>query len=797
MTLIKISVRNMVEFVYRSGNIDSGYMSGQRAKDGIRIHKKIQNMRKAVAKKNGGIYESEYTFKLEFDYKDCPFKLEGRADGLIIENDKIFIEEIKSTTKDIAEIDDSPNHWHWAQAKCYGHMYMALFNIDEIGIDLTYCNVESEEHKTFRHEFTKSDLEEFFYATIEKYYAFAKMDMERIARRNETAKALDFPFGAYRKGQRELAVSVYAAIKGEKNLFAHAPTGIGKTVSTVYPAVKALEQGLAEKVFYLTSRNTGRIMATDCLRLLEKCGLDLVSVNLSAKTKICVLDEPACNPSDCSCALGHFDRINEAILDIMAVETIITKEIIEVYAAKHRVCPFEMGLDLTYFCDFVIGDYNYVYDPTAKLKRYFGGDMKNNFAVLIDEAHNMVDRARDMFSAELKFSNFSFVYSLIKGRKIPLKTKAGKIKALLTDMGDALIEADSGAAATHALPDTLYYYLQDFQAQMDIWLGANQGNPDFAKMLDIYFNVMDFLRILDIYDDSFILMVTKGRAGKGIYADLQIICLDPSFQIAQCNNTVKSTVYFSATLSHMDFFTGVLGGQEGDFRLAMPSPFKRENLCVMVNTAISTKYKDRRLSYADVAEMVYASISQKCGNYLVFFPSYAYMEDVYNIFGEKYANVNSALQVRGDLSGDFLDNFKADNEETLVGFAVLGAGYSEGIDLAGDLLIGVIVVGVGLPMICLERDFMRDYYNEKNGDGYGYAYRYPGMNKVMQAGGRVIRKEDDRGFILLIDSRYAYDEYLRLIPNEWRGFEIVQEPEGASRILAEFWKGNEGLSDMD
>ena len=787
MALIKISVRNMVEFVYRSGNIDSGYMSGQRAADGVRIHKKIQNMRKAQAKKNGSSYESEYTFKLEFEYKDCSFKLEGRADGLIISNDKIIIEEIKSTTKDISEIDDSPDHWHWAQAKCYGHMYMALFGIDEIGIDLTYCTVESGEHKTFRHDFTKSALEEFFYATIDKYYAFAKMDMERIERRNKTAKTLDFPFGSYRNGQRELAISVYAAIKGEKNLFAHAPTGIGKTVSTVYPAVKALEQGLIEKVFYLTSRNTGRIMATDCLRLLEECGLNLVSVNLSAKTKICVLGEPSCNPSDCLCALGHFDRINEAILDIMSGETIITKEIIETYAAKHQVCPFEMGLDLTYFCDFVIGDYNYVYDPTAKLKRYFGGELKNNFAILIDEAHNMVDRARDMFSAELNFNNFSFVYSLLKGTKIALRTKAGKVKNMLTELGDSLTQGDYGTAATHALPDTLYYVLHDFQAQMDIWLGMNQGNPDFAKMLEIYFNVMDFLRIFDIYDDSFITMVTKNQVGRGVYVDLQIICLDPSFQIAQCNKTVKSTIYFSATLSHMDFFTGVLGGVENDFRLAMPSPFKRENLCVMVNTSISTKYKDRRNSYKDVVQMVYASISQKCGNYLVFFPSYAYMEDVYSIFAQEYAHVNTIMQVRGDSSGDFLENFKTDNEENLLGFAVLGAGYSEGIDLAGDLLIGVIVVGVGLPMICLERDSICDYYNEKNGDGYGYAYRYPGMNKVMQAGGRVIRKEDDRGFILLIDRRYATDEYLQLIPNEWRGFAVVQNPEQARTVLGRFW----------
>ena len=790
MALIKISVRDMVEFVYRSGNIDSGYMSSQRAADGIRIHKKIQNKRKTEAKKNGGTYESEYTFKIEFEHMDVQFKLEGRADGLIIANDKITIEEIKSTTKDISDIEDSPNHWHWAQAKCYGHMYMALFGIGEIGIDLTYCNVESEEHKTFHHEFTKLELEEFFYATIAKYYAFAKMDMERIERRNETAKVLDFPFGSYRKGQRELAVSVYAAIKGEKNLFAHAPTGIGKTVSTVYPAVKALEQGLIEKVFYLTSRNTGRIMATDCLRMLENGGLQLVSVNLTAKTKICILDEPACNPTDCPFALGHFDRINAAILDIMAEETIITKEIIETYAAKHRVCPFEMGLDLTYFCDFVIGDYNYVYDPTAKLKRYFGGEMKNNFAVLLDEAHNMVDRARDMFSAELSFNNFAFVYSMLKGKKIPLKTKAGKIKNMLTDMGDRLIEGDSGTSATHVLPDTLYYNLHDFQAQMDIWLGTNQGSPEFNKMLEIYFNIMDFLRILDVYDDSFIMMVTKNKVGRGVYVDLQIICLDPSFQIAGCNKTVKSTVYFSATLSHMDFFTGVLGGEEGDFRLAMPSPFKRENLCVMVNTAISTKYRDRRASYTDVVEMVRSCIAGKKGNYLVFFPSYAYMEEVYSIFTAENPHINSIMQVRGDNSGDFLENFKADNEETLVGFAVLGAGYSEGIDLAGDLLIGVIIVGVGLPMICLERDCMRDYYNEKNGDGYGYAYRYPGMNKVMQAGGRVIRKEDDRGFILLIDSRYANDEYLRLIPNEWQGFEYVQGAERVRKVLEGFWGEN-------
>lgn len=779
---IKISVRNMIEFISRKGDIDTTYRSMSRGKDGIRLHKKVQSKRKKQALLEGGFYESEYTLKHVFSFKDCTFLLEGRADGIIRREDYIAVEEIKSTSADLEEIEEDLNHWHLTQAKCYGYMYSTLHELDKINIILTYIHTETEEVKGFEYEFTKNELEVFFFQLVEKYYKFAEMDLKRISVRNETAKELGFPFENYRKGQRELSVSVYASIKNNKNLFVKAPTGIGKTASTIFPCVKALEQKETSKIFYLTSRNTNSLAAENCLCLLEKKGLKMRSVILTAKEKICPLEQCTCNPRDCTYARGHFDRVNDAIYDVISEETVISKEIIEKYAFRHTVCPFEFQLDITLFADVIVGDYNYAYDPSAKLKRFFGEGIKNDFVFLVDEAHNLCDRGREMFSATLKYEDLNTIKRAVRSKKSKIVKAAERVLAYLQTVNETYAKTEELAI----LPDLnseLYYLLKSFMDETDKFLANNSETKGHETVLEIYFNILDFLRIIELDNEGYI---TLGM-GDGKNFEIKLFCVDPSYSLKAINEGVKSVVFFSATLMPISFYADILGGREDDNKLILNSPFHKDNLKLLINNRISTKYKDREKTYGSIASIVSLCISVKKGNYMVFFPSYAYMERIYGLFTEAHPEIETAIQVQKEKASDFLDRFRENTEKTFVGFAVLGAGYSEGIDLTGNKLIGSVIVGVGLPQISAERNIIKDYYIEKNGKGYEYAYMYPGMNKILQAAGRVIRTENDRGMVMLIDSRYLSAEYIALFPYEWQDYSRNVKEEDIVKELNVFW----------
>jgi len=778
-----MSIRGIVEFILRSGSITSGYISSNRAAEGTILHQKIQKQRKKEAQNEGFSYKSEVSLKLDITYNTNRYEMEGRADGVITGGSRVVIEEIKSTLKPVDQIENDPDHWHWAQAKCYGYMYSRLHDETIIDIRLTYGHLETEESVSFTQGMSFSELESFFFSIMERYHRFAEMEIMRIEERNATAGFLEFPFGAFRQGQREFCVSVYAAVKHKRRLFVQAPTGTGKTVSALFPSIKALGN-FADKIFYCTAKTITRQVAEDTIRLMLDSGLRIRTVTLTAKDKLCFLPVRLCNPSDCEYANGHFDRVNTAILDIIANETLINRNIIESYAHKHMICPFEFMLDVTLFCDVIICDYNHVYDPRAKLKRYFTDGGK--YILLNDEAHNLVDRSREMFSASICLEELKETRKLFdKKRDKEIYEGIGKIIKYFKECAHA--DTPNGSYTQKVLPRRLCELSDSLAAKMDEWL-AEPKNETAEQVLNLYFDITGFLRISELYDEHYVTYIETGDTTAFL---IKLFCIDPSKLLAEETRKNASAIFFSATLTPLDYFRNILGGNENDYVLKLRSPFPQNNLCLIIDGRISTKYRFRESSYEPVAERIFRMVSARKGNYLAFFSSYAYMNEVFDIFQSFHPEVTTMLQSQDmdETSRElFLKRFVPENEGTLLAFAVLGGLFSEGVDLKADRLIGVIVIGVGLPMITDERNVISEYYNSMMGMGFEYAYVYPGMNKVMQAAGRVIRSETDRGAVLLIDTRYTSNDYKGLFPGEWSHARLLTGPNDMSDVLEKFWE---------
>lgn len=785
---VHTAVRELVEFVLRKGDIDFRYTGSKRMAEGVKIHKKLQKRHMKEAKNNGYVYESEYPLNITLEYNGFLFDIDGRADGVLECDDGVYIEEIKSTARELNDISEEDNPFHMAQAKCYGYMYALKNNTENIMICLTYCKLETYEERTFEEKYTFLELKEYFYDILKKYFFWVELSYNNAVKRNSTINSLDFPFGSFRKGQRELAAAVYKTLVSEKKLFAVAPTGTGKTVSTIFPSLKymAFKDLPNQKLFYLTAKTTTRRSAEELFLNMSKNGLYIKAVSLTAKEKLCFCDEVSCNPKKCKYAKGHFDRVNEALKDIFCNEECMFSDKISLYAKKHEVCPYEFSLDVASFADTIICDYNYAFDPSAKLKRFFSEGTKGHFTVLIDEAHNLVERAREMFSAELKKSEFLKARRLLNEKMSPLYKSLTKINNYFLSRASNIAENES-IRVSRLYPDDFVLLLMDFTSSCDKWLSKNEGHKAYESVLSLYFDVFSFLNAAELFDVNYITF--EEFFGREI--SFKLLCLNPSDILKNEQKKHKSTIFFSATLTPIKYFMDILGGSEGDNTIGIPSPFERERLCVMVDTSVSTKYADREQSYEKIADRIFWTVSEKHGNYLIFFSSYEYMNKVFNIFSEKYKNIKTIIQTQGfsdKEKNDFLDNFKENTENIFLAFAVLGGAFSEGIDLTENRLIGTVIVGVGLPLITEERNCIKDYYDKKLGMGFEYAYVYPGMNKVLQAGGRVIRTKKDKGVILLIDSRFLNYPYKKLFPYEWASFINVKGKEDLKKALKIFWK---------
>lgn len=774
---VRISVRNLVEFVMRSGDLDNRFSGINRVLEGTRSHQKLQ-------KAAGETYNSEVYLSLDLEYEGHSITLEGRADGIIIEDGRVTIDEIKTTARSLECIDENYNPLHWAQAKCYAYIYAKQNNLETIGVQLTYFRIDTEEKKNMVRHFNINELEEFFHGLIGEYAVWLSLEKTWESKRDESIEKLKFPYSIYRKGQRELAVAVYRTIKEGKKLFAQAPTGIGKTISTLFPSVKAVGEGHASKIFYLTARTTTRQAAEEAFSVMRESNLMFRTITLTAKDKICFKKGAACSPEQCEYARGHFDRVNNAIFDILKNEDNFSRKVVEEYSEKHRVCPFEYSLDLALHADCIICDYNYVFDPRVYLKRFFL-NTNGDYAFLIDEAHNLVDRSREMFSAELRKSSFLKLKKVMKTKDTGIYKALSKINTFMIGLRKEC--QDEGFIVKEDEIKELYKKLKSLIKESEDWLSKHHGSEEHEQLLELYFDSLAFIRISELFDEHYVNFIEIVNSEVRV----RLFCLDPSYLLREAFKRAKTAVLFSATLSPLGYFRDILGGSVDDYMIKLPSPFDSKNLYLLIVDNVSTRYKKRESSYDRIAGIIESSVSQKNGNYMVYFPSYRYMDEVYSRFTGRCPGLDTIVQ-KGTMSEEerdaFLDLFQPGKSIGLVGFGVLGGVFSEGIDLKGDRLIGVIIVGVGLPQVNPEQDIIMKYYEKKNSMGFEYAYMYPGMNKVLQAAGRVIRSESDTGVVILIDERYSQQDYKGLFPDYWSHNIKVRKSSELEDSLKKFWK---------
>lgn len=761
--LIQVSIRSLVEYVFTSGSIDVRFRTSLSMTEGTKAHQKLQSAYREQDQK-------EVPLKTELEFNDYKYDIEGRCDGILFEENRVTIEEIKSTSMDLTSIPETGYPVHWAQAKFYAYIYSKKEGLEAINVQLTYYQIASEEVLRLCQSFTTEELEIFVMDVLSQYAPFAELKNRHIQARNESIRQLAFPFEHYRQGQRKLAGAVYKTIIDKKNLFAMAPTGIGKTISTTFPAIKAIGEGHIGKVFYLTAKTITRQAAEEAFQLMKLKGLCLNSVTITAKDKACFKEETICQKDYCEFANGYYDRLNAALIDIFQNEQSIDRTKIESYARKHTICPFEFSIDLSYVADVVICDYNYIFDPKVSLKRLFE-DQKKETCLLVDEAHNLVDRAREMYSAEIFKSPFLTLKKGYQAKNLSLSRAAKGINDFLLAIKKEVQSNENSIMET--ISNELLDRLEVFKSEAEIELLLQAGGNTDEILLESYFLVQNFLRIHKLYNERFIsyLEIAKSEVR------LKIFCLDPSHQLNQMSKGYRSLVYFSATLSPIDYYQNLLGAKEEDYLINIPSPFNSDQTEFHIEP-LSTRYKDRERTKGQIVHLLSSLLKNRKGNYLIFFPSYQYMMTVYDAFSaENHQNINVLLQAQGMSEierEEFLATFQPNYEGTLVGFAVLGGIFSEGIDLKGDRLNGVIVVGVGLPQIGLERDLIKDYFQKVGKNGYDYSYVYPGINKVLQAGGRLIRSEEDKGLIILIDDRFLQAKYQNLLPIEWKENKLNQ-----------------------
>ena len=774
---IKISVRNLVEFILRSGDIDnrrSAARSADAMQEGSRIHRKIQ-------RRMGASYTAEVPLKFVIENANYNLTIEGRADGIIRE-EEVPVDEIKGVYLDLSYLEE-PIGVHLAQAKCYAFIYAKQNQLETLRVQMTYCNLDTEEIRRFVNTYTASELEKWFYRVIEEYRKWADFRYEWHGIRQESVRELPFPF-AYRRGQKELAADVYRTIYREKNLFIQAPTGVGKTISTIYPAVKAVGENLADKIFYLTAKTITATVALEAFSKLAECGHRAKTMTITAKEKMCLCEETECNPEYCIYAKGHYDRVNDAVYALLQEKDLMTREVFLEHAKTHRVCPFELCLDTATWSDQIICDYNYVFDPNVYLRRFFSEGIKGEYLFLVDEAHNLVERGRKMYSAKLRKEDFLHVKKLIK-------PYSKKVASELEKCNKILLGYKRECEGYHIYDNisNLVFALMRLGAAADTFLQQNIEFPKKDEFMEFYFDLRHFLNMYERVDENYV--VYSDFEEDGAFA-LQLFCVNPSANLQECMDKARSTVFFSATLLPIDYYKKLLSTLEDNYAIYAETTFEKEQTCLFIGSEVSSKYTRRGVNeYRKIAEYIEKIVLAKKGNYMVFFPSYKFMSDVYETFLlQNSKDIDCMVQtssMKEHEREEFLQEFSKKRENAMVGFCVLGGIFGEGIDLKEDLLIGAIIVGTGLPQVGNEREVLKQYFEQRGENGFDYAYRYPGMNKVLQAAGRVIRTKDDRGVVALLDERFLQQEYRRLFPREWEQYAVCKR-ENISELLEDFWR---------
>ena len=852
MQELHTSVRNLVEFILRSGDIDnrSGRMITDAMMEGSKIHRKIQ-------RSMGENYQAEVPLALAIEAEEYMLVIEGRADGIAYgefpnqnsekeaytqdtfldrtgkSEEMVYIDEIKGVYRNVATME-APVYVHKAQAMCYAYIYALQNHLDQIGVQMTYCNLDTEDVKLFQEVFAWDALADWFGNLIAEYRKWADWQIMWRRKRQESIQNLEFPY-PYREGQRKLVGDVYRTIRRGKNLFLQAPTGVGKTISTIFPAVKAVGEELADRIFYLTAKTITATVAKETFGLLREQGYQAKIIQLTAKEKLCLCgntaieqeaadqDDPypdfpqiklECNPQNCPYAKGHFDRVNDAVFELLQASDLFTREEILAQARKHRVCPFELSLDVSTWCDNILCDYNYVFDPNVYLKRFFQDSSKEKYLFLVDEAHNLVDRSREMYSATLYKEDILAVKKIMKPHNQAIARTLDKCNKAMLDFKR---ECENYSVCESV--GVLTFYLMRLVSQMEEFFEKPREFPDKKTVLDFYFELRNFVNIYDLVDENYVIYDEMQEDGRFM---IKLFCVDPSKNLQKCIDKSVSTIFFSATLLPINYYKRLLSTKEDNYAIYAQSTFDETQRLLAFGRDVSTKYTRRGpAEYEKIARYIRAAIRSKKGNYMVFFPSYKMMQDVYDVFVrvERESDTRNGVAVSDEQNiaeesleesltiimqhsnmneaerEEFLQAFEQEDGGTLVAFCVMGGIFGEGIDLKNDRLIGAVIVGTGLPQISNEREILKQYYDKQGLSGFDYAFRYPGINKVLQAAGRVIRTQEDRGIIVLLDERFLQSDYNALYPREWKN-RIVGNVETVDAEICKFWENTKDVLEI-
>lgn len=773
-TVIYISVRDLVERFVRAGDLTSGVFIPDRATAAIALHQRIQHSRPEA-------YEPEVVISHTCESGPWSIHISGRIDGIFRYADRMVLEEIKTTIRNPKDSEDGENPHHWAQLKVYAYMLSMEHDLESVDTCLTYARLYSNDTWEIQRTFSHSDLEAFFSPLISRLVQHTEGIQHFQNLRDRSIGSLRFPFKECRRGQQRMMEEVFQVIVDKGQLFVQAPTGIGKTMAVILPALKTLSQGNIDRMFYLTARSTGKQVAEEAFTILMGQGLRLKTVTLTAKEKICFHADAECDRDECDFAKGYHDRIDEAVTRAFETDC-LSRDVIEKFARQYRVCPFELSLELSELADCIICDYNYVFDPQANLRRFFARP-REAYLFLVDEAHNLVDRSREMFSADIRKQTFLDVRRQVKKALPDVYHALTRVNTCLLRFMKASPDTVQAFAETE-LPEDLCLALGEFIKACEKWLALNRDAFFREALLELYFGVTRFLKVRELFDASY--AVCCERFAKDFR--VRLFCIDPSGSLRRVLEKGRATIFFSATLTPTEYFQKTFGCGEASSGLVLSSPFPRENLCVMVSNT-STLFRNRHNTRELVAGLIQSLVSQKVGNYLIFFPSYSYMTMVVKSFRTLFPGFRTLVQTPRLTEVDreaFLQEFSRHNSSTLVGFAVMGGVFGEGIDLVGDRLTGAAVVGVGMPPPNLERELINAYFAELYDAGYEFAYIFPGFNKVLQASGRVIRSETDRGAVLLIDRRFTSRNYQSMFPDDWNT-NHVRNPGDISQVLQHFW----------
>ena len=773
---LELSVHQLVDFLLRTGDIDNRVFNRSSMSEGSRIHSAYQSQQDSN-------YMSEYPLRNTFVVSDVEVTLHGRADGIIKKkNGEYIIDEIKSSVEELQKFRDDNFAWHMGQAKCYAYLFALEQHLETISIRLTYIRQGKEKDKRIEEHFCyAAELEQYVYGLIEEYLDFYNILFRHTENKNASIETLSFPFTKYRRGQRELAKYCYAVGKNGGRFYCEAPTGIGKTMSTLFPFIKVLPEDIQSKIFYLTAKTPGKEAAYQAVEILKEKGLVINDIVITAKDKVCFCKGKACNPDDCPFARKYYDKIQAVLNYALTNYTTFDPDTIMDIARENVICPFELELDLSLYCDIIICDYNYLFDPISYMKRYFDEDATHHLA-LVDEAHNLVDRSRDMYSSFVLYESF------LTARKSVRHSKHLKLKRALTKLNKMFKELMEGKEPGQYILDhypaeienPLVYFVETCQD-----INKNEREEMTDELLDFYLEVNEFVKISEFYCDKYLLYLD-------ILADtmnIRMLCLDASSFLSRTLRGIKGAVFFSATLQPIEYYIDTLGGEKSsDPRLILPSPFPIDNLRLLVAPKVSVKWRNREKTYHEVAEYIKKFVNNKVGNYFIYSPSYEYMENLLlHLDLSDYDYFVQTKEMTEEERREFLLHFQPNPGRTTLGFLVIGGAFSEGIDLVSDRLIGAVIIGIGMPRINFESDQISEYYDNQDLPGRDYAYLYPGMNKVMQAVGRVIRSEKDRGAVLLIDERYMSRQYQELYRAEWKNYEVVLSPEEVEENLSKFF----------